>query len=91
MLRDISKPLFKKPERYFKAYSFPDNIELGVSSFENSMSKLTGSIMTQIVDMADQSIVDAIVKTAQEEGVTYLYLIDKKFIMEAIQEKLERM
>lgn len=41
-------------------------------------------------DMADQAIVDAVVKAAQEAGITQLYLLDRDFVLEAIREKLER-
>lgn len=41
-------------------------------------------------DMADQAIVDAVVKAAQEAGITQLYLLDRDYVIAAIREKLER-
>ena len=43
-----------------------------------------------VEDTADEAIFKAILAAAQAEEITDLYLLDKKFIMEAIQEKLER-
>lgn len=47
-------------------------------------------IQAEVVNMADQAIVDAVVAEAQKLGITELYLLDKKFIGEAIKEKLDR-
>lgn len=43
-----------------------------------------------VLDMAEQAIVDATIKAAMEAGITELYLIDRRFILEAIREKLAR-
>lgn len=47
-------------------------------------------IQAAAIDMTDNLIVQAITQAAKEDGVTDLYLIDKKFAAEAIREKLER-
>lgn len=41
------------------------------------------------IDTLDQKLVEACIQAAQEEGVC-LTLIDKKFVLEAIREKMER-
>lgn len=41
------------------------------------------------IDTLDQKMVEACIKAAQEEGVC-LTLLDKKFIVDAIREKMER-
>lgn len=43
-----------------------------------------------VEDTADEAIFKAILAAAQAEEITDLYLLDKKFIMEAIREKKER-
>jgi len=48
------------------------------------------SFAANVLDMADQVIVDACVKAAREAGITQLYLLDKRFIVEAIWDKLEK-
>ena len=72
---------------YFAYYEFPENFSIEV---ENPIQTLTKKIMTEVRDLTDKAAVDAIIETCREEGVTDLYLIDKKFILEAITEKLER-
>ena len=47
-------------------------------------------IQATAIDMADNLIVQAITQAAKEDGITDLYLIDKKFAADAIREKLER-
>lgn len=48
------------------------------------------NIAAQVSDMTDTVVTEAIIHAAADAGVTDLYLIDKAFIQEAIQEKLER-
>jgi len=48
------------------------------------------NIMAQVEDLSDQAIYNAIIKAAQEAGVTDLYLMDKTFVLDALREKLER-
>ena len=48
------------------------------------------SIAAQVADMADQAICSAIISAAKDAGVTDLYLMDKTFVLEALQEKAER-
>ena len=47
-------------------------------------------IMATVQDVTDQAIYNAIIKEAQDAGVTDLYLMDKKFVLDALREKLER-
>lgn len=47
-------------------------------------------IAAVVEDAADVTIVAAVLAAARAEEVTDLYLIDKKFIMDAIREKQER-
>ena len=51
---------------------------------------LTHKVAAIVEDTADAAIVAAVIAAAQAEEITDLYLLDKKFIMEAIQEKKER-
>lgn len=44
----------------------------------------------QMVEKTDEVLIQAIIESAKEAGVTDLYLLDKKFILEAIQEKMNR-
>lgn len=67
-------------------YAFPrDQIQL-----DGTMAELPMKIAAVVEDTTDNVIVAAILAAARTEGVTDLYLLDKKFIMGAIQEKKER-
>lgn len=55
-----------------------------------SLREYVDKFLVQVINMKDRAIVDAIVRTAREEGIGEIILIDKKFIVEAINEKLER-
>ena len=51
---------------------------------------ITANIVARVVEKTDEVIVDAIIKEAAADGVTDLFLIDKEFIMTAIQNEMER-
>lgn len=77
---------------YLNLHVIPPEANLEFVPFEETdVFKKLRYAMAQVVDMQDQCIVDAIIEAAKEAGITYLYLIDRKFIIEAIQEKFERM
>lgn len=48
------------------------------------------SISAVVADMTDNAVYNAIIRSAQDSGVTDLYLMDKKFVADALREKLER-
>lgn len=48
------------------------------------------SISATVADMTDNAVYNAIIRSAQESGVTDLYLMDKKFVADALREKLDR-
>lgn len=64
--------------------------ELNPCTLDDVTGYITTAIKAQVVDMADKAIVDAVVKAAQEAGITTLYLMDKTFVLDAIREKMER-
>lgn len=72
---------------YFARYEFPKNVDI---DFTSPVESITFKIMAEVTDLKDKAMVDAIIKTCESEGVSELYLLDKKFILEAINEKLER-
>lgn len=47
-------------------------------------------VAAQVIDMAEDVIVQAVMNAAQEAGVTDLYLMDKRFVIEALVEKANR-
>ena len=72
---------------WFARYEFPENLHVDM---DNPVQEITKRIMAEVADLTDAVMVDAILRACQSEGITDLYLIDKKFIIEAITEKLER-
>ena len=57
----------------------------------SNIHHLTEKFTVQVCDMEDNAICNAIIETAKKNGFTYIFLLDKKFILEAINEKVERM
>lgn len=48
------------------------------------------NISVQVANMLDNEIMTAIVNLARENGITDLFVLDKKFVLDALKEKLER-
>lgn len=57
---------------------------------ESPIYQITRKIHAEVLDMTDKTIVETVMRTAKECGVTDLYLIDKEFIVTAIKNELER-
>lgn len=77
--------------KYFQAIIFPEKVEPLNQALNKEIYSVERRLMAEVVNMQDQVLIDSIIKAAQEAGVSHLYLLDKTFIVEAIQEKLERM
>lgn len=52
--------------------------------------KVMFNIQAAVVDAANKGITDAVIQTAIADGVAELYLLDRKFVLDALREKLER-
>lgn len=48
------------------------------------------NISVQVANMLDNEITTAIVNLARESGITDLFVLDKKFVLDALKEKMER-
>lgn len=48
------------------------------------------NIQAAVVDAANKGIADAVIQTAIADGVAELYLLDRKFVLDALREKIER-
>lgn len=82
--------LLRRDPSYFNAIVFDEPIR-PLADLDKPMTDIHRQFMVELVDMADRCVVNTIIDAAREAGVTHLYLIDKKFVVDAIQEKLERM
>ena len=72
-------------------YQNPSYYKLTNDDIEETTYELHNEFLVRCVDLLDKEIVNAIVDTARENGVTDVYLIDKEFILRAIKNEFERM
>lgn len=63
-----------------------------ISAFDaiNQMYQVEVKVAAQVIDMSEDAIVQAVINAAKEEGITELYLMDRKFVIEALVEKANR-
>ncbi len=47
-------------------------------------------ISAKVTDLADDACVEAAIEAAMDAGITDLYLMDKKFVLDALIEKMQR-
>ena len=52
--------------------------------------KIKEKIVAQCVEMADEAIVKAVIDCAKENGITQLYLLDKDFVVTALQDAIKK-
>ena len=71
-------------------YQNPSYYKLTKDDIEETTYTLHDEFLVKCVDLLDKEIVNAIVNTARENGVTDVYLIDKEFILRAVKNELER-
>lgn len=65
-------------------------VELDFSQMESFTGKVFSRLMSDVVDMQDKVIVDAIIRYATEQGCTDLFLIDEEFVKSAIKNEIIR-
>ena len=80
----IEKPRIHPLQHYDLRQMQAENIELRGHHYT------VANIAAQVADMTDTVVTEAVIHAAADAGITDLYLIDKTFIREAIQEKLDR-
>ena len=66
-------------------FNFPHEIK-----FEDPGFIVRRNISVQFADMLDNELMTGIVNLARENGITDLFVLDKKFVLDALKEKLER-
>ena len=66
---------------------FKDN---EIKEFQEFQTSMQMKIMAQVVDTTDKAICEAIIRYADEQGMTDLYLIDEAFIKSALIHEIER-
>jgi hypothetical protein len=58
--------------------------------FEDSIFKVRQKYYAECVDMQESAIVEAVIRLAREAGVTELYLLDKRFVADALTVAIEK-
>lgn len=71
-----------------KHYSFDIRFSQMEINDASSACKITAKIAAQVVDIAEEAIVEACVTAAREAGIHELYLLDRKFVIDALIEKI---
>ena len=72
-----------------KDFSFGQHLSLPHNlSFENDTVSTIQKVAVQMQEKIDDAIVAEIIKTAIEQGITDLYILDKKNIMAALQKQI---
>lgn len=57
----------------------------------NPVYQMEKTLVAKVVEGLDTAIANAIFAAAQEESIDEVYLLDRKFCLDAIREKIERM
>lgn len=52
--------------------------------------KVKLNVRAAVIEAADKVVADAVIQTAIADGVAELYLLDRKFVLDALREKIER-
>lgn len=75
-----------------KRYHFKDNISFETETLIGGprVTRAAAQLAARVMEMSDEVIVNACVDAAREAGITDLYMLDKKFVIDALTEKLER-
>ena len=60
------------------------------TSYDMDTNSIIRKITAQIVDMHDDAIVQACIDAAKKAGIHDLILMDKKFVLDALLEKIQR-
>lgn len=67
-----------------------EHYKLNDMQFNDDMTEMIMKLHVSVIDKMEQPIVDAVVEAAREEGVTNLCILDKKFVIDALKEKMAR-
>lgn len=81
-----------EPIKHYK-FPIPESFDLEFvedNPLTSTVCKIQESVMVKIVKMLDKLLVDAVIDYAKDNGVSHLYLMDEKFVLDALKEKLIR-
>ena len=64
--------------------------EFSKPRYHLDFDKVGRLIRAMVVNTTEWAIVDAVIEAAKEDGISDLYLMDRKFVLDALREKIER-
>ena len=76
------------PHDRLKHYTL--SLPISAHNIINDMYEVEVRISAKVLDMAEDAIVQAVIEEARSAGITDLYLMDKKFVLDALVEKMKR-
>lgn len=59
--------------------------------FGDGILSMQHKLYAECIDMKETAIIDAIVRTAKDAGVTELFLMDRQFVLDALTDALKRL
>jgi hypothetical protein len=59
-------------------------------SFSNGSETAIGKVAAKCIDMENVAVYNAVIEAAKKNGITDLYLLDEKFVLDALREKLQK-
>jgi short subunit dehydrogenase-like uncharacterized protein len=71
-----------------KRYCFKSHMPQMEFADGYAQTQMIMDIVARVEDLRDKAVVDACVAAAREAGIHELYLLDKKFVIDALKEKL---
>lgn len=88
-------PGLPSPEKAVRAYKYPDKPLMhyefpAYPELKDGYIELTRCMSTHILDTMDKRIVDAVIEEAHRLGATDVFVLDRKWVMDALREKAER-
>lgn len=72
----------------FQRYVSPAPISIEEQA--NGVFNLVDQFAAKVVDMREQAMLNAIISAAVQEGLNEVWILDKKFVLDALKEKMER-
>ena len=72
----------------FMHYNFPENINSKYMDSDNMFTPYNFAV--QVANMLDEAIIESIVRSASEQGLTDLYVIDSTFVKDLLTKSIAK-
>lgn len=58
--------------------------------FTDGLCKYREKIYAECIDMQEEAVVKAVIRSAMDAGVTQMWLLDKKFVLDALMSAIDK-